>query len=774
MFKTVKSKIIVFIILMLAALMTVFISYVTVFRMKTMQLMLHSYAFSVNSFVQEMNEKIIRMEDNSEDLALIGTLYYNTDKNVTLTYETIKNIFVNYENSLGGGIWFKPYVVDKAQKRVCFYVFRNEDNKLIPDETFASEEYDYPNQIWYKQIMEKVNKENNIAWSMPYYENQGSMKLMITVGSGIYQGDKLIGISTVDWDIGSIFDDISQMKPLENGFSFFQKRNLIKDSFAVFANTDYDFIIASNDPYLDNNELIGKPLSSIPWYDKNLKNVTYIDYHGHKYVPYVRTAKNGMMLIICVPKSSMFHEVNRFVLNLLLLLTVFGITIPAFLYWALNHNIIDPIGKLISIAKKVSHGEDVEIKLEKPEEFAQLASTFDKMTHDIKTAAKEKEKLNSELMLAQSIQKSSLPNTFPAFPERTEFDIYAAMDAAKEVGGDFYDFYMLGDNRFMFLIADVSGKGVPAALFMMTVKTYIANLAQLNYSPKELIEVINNNVCKNNKQEFFITMLAGICDIETGKLSLINCGHNLPLIKRQNGDYEYLNLPSNIVLGVFDNAKFEIYETSLEQGDVIFTYTDGVTEATNEKGELFGENNLLADLNSIKDETNIPQILSHIKKSVVEYMGNVSQSDDITMLIFKYQNTTSENEKIFKTDADTKNYKPFYTWLHEVCKDWNIDDELTNKIDMCSEEIFANIAFYAYPNPPGPIEISFKKNEDEFILIFTDGGVDYNPLAKPDPDITLPPEQRPVGGLGIFMVKEMVKDIKYERTDDKNILTLIF
>jgi sigma-B regulation protein RsbU (phosphoserine phosphatase) len=206
--------------------------------------------------------------------------------------------------------------------------------------------------------------------------------------------------------------------------------------------------------------------------------------------------------------------------------------IPALLYCSLNHYIVNPIGKLTEIAKKIGKGEDIQIKIEKPEEFAQLASTFDKMTKDIKSVTQERAKINSELSIAKSIQSSSLPNVFPPFPNRKEFDIFASMEAAKEVGGDFYDFFFIDDTKFMFLIADVSGKGVPAALFMMTVKTLINNMAQMDYSPKQLIEIINNKICQTNKQGFFVTVLIGITSITTGKTTLINCGHNLPLIKR--------------------------------------------------------------------------------------------------------------------------------------------------------------------------------------------------------------------------------------------------
>ncbi|MBO6087537.1 SpoIIE family protein phosphatase [bacterium] len=757
----------------LAVLLAAFFCYAVIFRMRTKQLMLKNFAFSLNSYIQKIDEDVLAIEDNSNDLALIGNLFYSTDRNPTITYDVITKVFENYPESLGGGIWFEPYVVNPSKKRTCFYAYRNKDNKVVVDKNFESEEYDYHNQNWYKQIKSQVTKENKIAWSLPYYENIGSNTMMITAGTGIFDGDKFIGMSTVDWEIGSIIKEVSEMKPTENGFHLFENNRIMKDYFVLLGSKDFDYILASTDPYLDNESLIGKSLKNIPWYKDNLKYITYITYHNRKYVPFVKYSKNGLVLIICLPKSEMFKYVDRFAIEMFLSILFICFMIPTLSYLIFKRYIINPIDKLTDIAHKIGRGEDVEIKLEKPEEFAQLALTFDNMTQNIKSITKERAKINSELSIAKSIQLSSLPGVFPPFPERSEFDIYASMTPAKEVGGDFYDFYFTDDDNLMFLIADVSGKGVPAALFMMTVKTLINNISLIGYPPKKMIETINKKICETNKQGFFVTMLCGIINIKTGKLSLINCGHNPPLIRKKNEEYEYLCLNSNIALGVVDDAEFEIFETQLNEGDIIFTYTDGITEAMNDREELFGEKRLLACLNNIKGENQTKEILNNIKNDINNYTNSAPQSDDITMLIFKYQKENSLM-KTFSQIAIPENYKPFYTWLHSICDEWKLSDELKNKLDMCSEELFANITFYAYPESNGIINVSIDNSNDEITLKFEDEGIPYNPLEKPDPDINLPPEERPLGGLGIFMVKEMVKNIFYERIQNKNILTLKF
>ena len=759
MFKDIKRQMMVVVLSMFLALVTVLCIYSYIFLRNTKALLIDSYSHSISVFAESINKDVLRIENNSEDLALMGSLFYKAGQDATIAKAAIKKIFENYETSLGGGIWFEPYVVDKSQKRFCFYAYRTDENKIVLDESFNSEEYDYLNQGWYKQIISSITKEHNTAWSLPYHEKQGSEKLMITAGTGIYdEKGNLIGISTVDWEIDNIVKEISTMKPTEN-------------SFALFADKNHDYILVSNDPYLDNSNLTGKSLSNIPWYRGNLKQVTYHTYHHKKFIPYVKNLDNGMFLIINIPKLELFRSSMIHVGILSFILILISILIAGLLYNILKMYIIRPIDKLMLIANKISKGEDVHITIAKPEEFAELASTFDKMTKNIKTITKERERIDSELSIARSIQESSLPNIFPPFPDKKEFDIYASMQPAKQVGGDFYDFFFIDDENFMFLIADVSGKGVPAALFMMTVKTLISNIAQVGHSPKELIETVNRKICLTNKQGLFVTMFVVIVNINTGKVTYINCGHNQPLIKTEDNEYKYMETNSNIVLGAFDNTEFDVCESQLKAGDTIFAYTDGITEALNANDEMYGEERLLTCLNKYHNE-DIQKLADNVKHDILEFTNSVPQSDDLTMLIFKYNNQTLK--RIFKDMAIQENYKSFYTWLHDTCEEWKLNPELINKLDMCCEELYANITFYSYPPKTGIIEVTISKTTDKIILQFEDEGIPYNPLEKADPDITLPPEERPCGGLGIFMVKEMADDIKYQHIGNKNVLTVIF
>lgn len=237
----------------------------------------------------------------------------------------------------------------------------------------------------------------------------------------------------------------------------------------------------------------------------------------------------------------------------------------------------------------------------------------------------------AELNVASNIQHDMLPCIFPAFPERQEFDIYATMNPAKEVGGDFYDFFLVDEDHLVLVMADVSGKGVPAALFMVIAKTLLKNVAQTGQSPKEVLEKVNNQLCENNEAEMFVTVWLGIYEISTGKLTAANAGHEYPAIKRANGSFELYKDPHGFVLAGMENSRYKEYHLELDYGDTLFVYTDGVAEATDASNTLYGTERMLQALNSSQSST--PEILLRdVKADIDRFVGKALQFDDITML----------------------------------------------------------------------------------------------------------------------------------------------
>ena len=264
-------------------------------------------------------------------------------------------------------------------------------------------------------------------------------------------------------------------------------------------------------------------------------------------------------------------------------------------------------------------------------EFWQIISAICHTTHIFRT--------QSGLNVASKIQQDMLPSVFPAYQDRSEFDIYASMQPAKEVGGDFYDFFLIDDNTLAVVIADVSDKGVPAALFMVITKTIIKNSALSGKNPKEVFETANNILCENNESGMFATAFLGYLDISSGRFIYVNAGHNLPLVRFGNGKpsdrrYEWLKADPGFVLAGMGDISFKLHEITLQHGDELFLYTDGVTEAVNEENELYGDLRLLETVNNLRDLP-LDELITSMKERIGKFSGRAEQADDITMLALR-------------------------------------------------------------------------------------------------------------------------------------------
>ena len=270
------------------------------------------------------------------------------------------------------------------------------------------------------------------------------------------------------------------------------------------------------------------------------------------------------------------------------------------------------------------------------QDVADLTTEMDDYMDRVRVITAEKERIGVELSLATRIQESMLPNTFPPFPERTEFDIYASMDPAKEVGGDFYDFFFVDEDHLCLSIADVSGKGIPAALFMMASKIILANNAQMGKSPAQILTDTNAMIASNNKEDMFVTVWLGILEISTGKLSAANAGHEYPVLGRPDGEFRYYKDKHGFVIGGMPGLKYKEYELQLNPGDRLFVYTDGLPEATDAEGNMFGADRVLEALNEKKEATP-EQILAQMRTAVDGFVKDAEQFDDLTMLCLEYR-----------------------------------------------------------------------------------------------------------------------------------------
>ena len=308
------------------------------------------------------------------------------------------------------------------------------------------------------------------------------------------------------------------------------------------------------------------------------------------------------------------------------------------IYQMLKKKVVRNLQRVNAGLKAIANGNlNTVIDVRAYREFSALSDDVNATVATLKRYIKEAEaRIDQELELARQIQRSALPSVFPPYPARTEFDLYASMNAAKEVGGDFYDFYFVGEDQLAFAVADVSGKGIPAAMFMMTAKTTIKDLAESGLSIDEVLTLTNERLCESNDAGMFVTAWMGILNLKTGLVRFANAGHNPPLVRRAGGDFEYFKTRPGLVLAGMEGIRYRAGELQLAPGDSIFLYTDGVTEATDAAEALFGETRLRRSLNACGDEP-IDGLCRCVKADVDAFVGDAPQFDDITMLALKYK-----------------------------------------------------------------------------------------------------------------------------------------
>lgn len=345
----------------------------------------------------------------------------------------------------------------------------------------------------------------------------------------------------------------------------------------------------------------------------------------------------GYYIVAVLPRTeAMFSRDISVYITVFMEFVVFGMLFIV-VYFLIKKLVVDNMAKINrSLAKITSGNLDTVVDVRTNEEFASLSDDINSTVLTLKRyIAEAAARIDKELEFAKTIQHSAIPTVFPPYPGHSEFDIYAAMDTAKEVGGDFYDFYFVGENKLGFLIADVSGKGIPAAMFMMTAKTIIKGYAESGKSVDEVFTIANEKLCESNEAGMFVTAWFGVLDLLTGKVEFVNAGHNPPLVRRKDSTFDYLKSKPSFVIAGMEGMKYRRNEFFLSPSDEIYLYTDGVTEATDSENRLYGEERLVRFLNTLHGLSG-EEICHAVKADVADFVGDAPQFDDITMLYLKY------------------------------------------------------------------------------------------------------------------------------------------
>ena len=476
---------------------------------------------------------------------------------------------------------------------------------------------------------------------------------------------------------------------------------------------------------------------------------------------------------------------NRVYIYIAVYLFVVCIIVNFFLRYA-EYHITIPIEKLAQIAGDYIHtgGEetlDTRTIVERCNRYAYIHSEVGNLAEALRDmalrlehyieyvtkAAANQERIRAELNVAAQIQADMLP---AVFPKRKDFSIFASMHPAKEVGGDFYDFFMVDETHLAMAIADVSGKGIPAALFMVISRTLIKNQVLMNQGPGEVLANVNQQLCENNQAQMFVTVWLAILDLRSGELRAANAGHEYPALRRAGGQFELIKDKHGFVLAGMENMRYREYTWQLHAGDTLFVYTDGVQEATNAANALFGSERMLAALNTA--ETKEPAIiLETVRQAVNTFVGEAEQFDDLTMLALTYHGSW---QRELTVEARRENWEKVFQFIEAGLQALSCPLKTCIQLETAAEELFVNVASYAYPGGIGSITIRLTQleNPDRVQLCFIDQGIAYNPLQEQEPDTTLSAEERGIGGLGIHMVRKSMDAFTYQYLDGSNIVTI--
>lgn len=610
-------------------------------------LILNGIEREISLNVKRAVEKIETYLDNAERPARLMAKNIGTrDVSTKDILNVLKDTVGATPEIFGSAVALEPYThYQQSFYFAPYYSWEERDLKLS---YLGSKDYDYFMMDWYV-IPRELGRA---AWSEPYFDEGGGNVIMSTFSAPIFKsaGDnqKFMGVVTADVSLEWLQKMISGLSLSEGGYAFLISGNgvfvchprrewVLLESIFSIAERENDF----------NLRAIGKEMlrggqGFIP-----IRNKDY--FTGSKaWMYYAPLPSVNWAVGVIIPEKELFRDLedlNRTVL----FICAGGIFLLFIIIIYICDNITKPLRRLTAAAGEISRG-GLDTPLPIPElrdEIGELIGSFENMRQSLKEyiaylkeTTSVKERMESELKIGHTIQMSLLPQVFPPFPDRKEFDLYARIEAAREVGGDLYDFFLMDENTLFFCIGDVSEKGVPAALFMAITKTLMKASAVPDADPALILSRINNGLCKDNKELMFCTMICGLLDLRTGECLYSNAGHNPPIVMRAGRNPEWLDLPKGSVLGIYENAAYATRKLVLNPEDMLLLYTDGITEAIGGGGELYSPERLISNIRTA-GITSPEQAIKHIMESIQAFSGESPQSDDITMMALLYKGDIS-------------------------------------------------------------------------------------------------------------------------------------
>ncbi|MCX6282195.1 MAG: SpoIIE family protein phosphatase [Bacteroidetes bacterium] len=681
----------------------------------------------------------------------------------------------------GSAIAFEPYMFDKKHYRYCPYVFETRHTTIERD--LSSEEYDYFTQDWYR-IPKQLGKA---VWSEPYFDKGGGDTLMCTYSVPFYHWINhqrvFAGVITMDISLGTFENILESARVSKTGTSYLLSHNgkLITPLNQHYVNTDIRQLLLRKDDKR-HNLMIDSMLQGHRMFLKltDLKHVKVPSWIYSAPVPHT-----NWIFAVTFPTSELYAGLYDFFRKLIAIF-FFSLLAMILLTILITRKFTRPIIRLLDATHLIGQGNfGTTLPVYRSnDEISQLTNAFshmkDELVHyisNLQDATVAREKMESELKVAHDIQMGLLPKNFP---EREDWQLAALLDPARAVGGDLYDYYFLDDDHLFIAIGDVSGKGVPASLFMVSARTFFRSRVALNVPLNQSVYEINKEICRENPNQMFVTFIAGIVDLKKGFMTYCNAGHNPPFMVRAGGKIEKLKEVHGIPLGVFEHATYASGSVAFSPGDAFLMYTDGVTDALNTADSFYGDEPMLEIVRRNSDLCPT-DLIQRLEMDLNSFMKGVDQADDITLLILKSKQMPGQENKT----RDVKQIRllnrlgelnNLVAALEQTSEEWEIPVKTGMELNLILEELFTNIVFYAYDDGRDhEIILTFTRlSKDSVQIVIEDDGKEFNILEKDTSNtVNKPIEERQVGGLGIHFVKQLVNDIRYERRDGKNIVILV-
>ena len=638
-------------------------------------------------------------------------------------------------------------ITDALQSRNCYIMTENgvaifaSEYDYSNSPKYAGDELDYKSENWYKRTLATTSTIVNSA-----YKEVLSNKETISVEKSFEVDGKTCGVIVIEIYIDSLDDNSLSLEPPE-GVNLFIVDGKGKIIYNARANL-YDEKMAREGTVY---QFIDKTL------DKESGKGSYI-YKGNEYRCFYQKVKDTNFNVYVSIKENRLEESGNRLRTLVedkndsLLETVYSTSRHMYLYVLIFAAIVIII--LFFVARRVSK------MLQAP-------------IHE----------LSSILEQASKIQQDMLPDEFVKISNRRDIEIFADNIPETEVGGDFYN-YIIRNNKLYLMIADVSGSGMPAALFMAKTNTLLNTAIKQSESPRVILSYVNSELCKNNKECYFVTIALYCIDLKTKKVVSANSGHEDSIIIKHNNEIILKNEIRSAPMGLDEHNNYTEEEFMLDEGDILFLYTDGVVEAVNKDNELFGINRLIDELKAM-GPIDTKSIVNGIENKLNEFAAGLEQYDDITMLCFKFKQLDLDESKILRKE---KTFSAVYENVDEVDKfieesladayeDSSIYEKYLSQFDICIEEIVVNISDYAFatkndPNNSFTVKVLIDKNVDKLAISFIDGGKEFDPTKMKDVNILQGVNERHIGGFGIHITKNIADILEYERKDDKNVFTI--